>query len=270
MTDPLPLGVQLYSFRDHARQGSDQFTLDRALLEELAGLGYGGVETVGVPGGDVAAARDALAEAGLAVTSTHSWASIEDADGFDRICADAATLGSPRVIVSGHRFASVDEVGRVADQLNAGARIAARHGIRVGLHNHDGEMQDVEGRGPGYALLRDRTDETVDFQVDIFWVAVGGASPADVIRDLGPRVRSLHLKDGAALPRSASGGHPFVNGAVGSGVVDPAPAIAAAADAGNVEWLIVELDHADGPVIDPVRGSAEFLFRHGLARPSAR
>ena len=266
MTGSLPLGVQLYSFRDQSRDGADQFTLDRALLDELASLGYGGVETVGVPGRDVGAAREALAAAGLAVTSTHSWASIEDADGFDRICADAAALGSPRVIVSGHRFETVDDVAGFADRLNAGSRIAARHGIRVGIHNHDGEMQDVEGQGPGYALLRDRTDPAVDFQVDIFWVAVGGADPAHVIRDLGPRVRSLHLKDGPALPPSASGGHPFVNGAVGSGVVDPAPAIAAAADVGDVEWLIVELDHADGPVIEPVRGSAEYLFGRGLAR----
>jgi sugar phosphate isomerase/epimerase len=268
VTAPLPLGVQLYSFRDESRSGADQFTLDRVLLDELAGLGYGGVETVGVPGGDVTAAREALAASGLTVTSTHSWASIADEDGFDRICADAAALGSPRVIVSGHRFDTRDDVARFGDLLNAGSRIAARHGIRVGLHNHDGEMQDVEGRGPGYALLRDATDEAVDFQVDIFWVVVGGADPAQVIRELGPRVRSLHVKDGPALPPSASGGHRFVNGAVGSGVVDPAPAIAAAADAGSVEWLIVELDHAEGPVIDPVRGSAEFLFGRGLARSS--
>jgi sugar phosphate isomerase/epimerase len=270
VTGPLPLGVQLYSFRDSSRHGADQFTLDRALLDDLAALGYGGVETVGVPGGDVAAARDALASAGLLVTSTHSWASIEDEPAFDRICADAAALGSPRVIVSGHRFDGVADVARFADLLNAGARIAARHEIRVGLHNHDGEMQDVDGAGPGYLLLRDRTDDTVDFQVDIFWVAVGGADPAQVIRDLGPRVRSLHLKDGPALPPSASGGHAFVNGAVGSGVVDPAPAIAAAVEVGGVEWLIVELDHADGPVVDAVRGSAQFLFGRGLARPSAR
>jgi hypothetical protein len=51
---------------------------------------------------------------------------------------------------------------------------------------------------------------------------------------------------------------------------DPAPAIAAAAEVGGVEWLIVELDHADGPVVDAVRGSAQFLFGRGLARPSAR
>ena len=222
MTTALPLAVQLYSFRDESLRGSEQFTLDRGLFDELARLGYGGVETVGVPGGDVAAAREALAQSGLAVTSTHSWASIDDADGFDRVCADAAALGSPRVVVSGGHFQTRDQVARFADSLNAGAAIAMRHGIRVGLHNHD----------------------------------------------LGSRVRSLHVKDGLEPPPSASGGHRFVNSAVGSGVVDPAAAIDAAAAAGSVEWLIVELDHADGPVIDAVTGSIEYLVGRGLARSS--
>ena len=268
MTTALPLAVQLYSFRDETRRGSEQFTLDRGLFDELARLGYSGVETVGVPGGDVAAAREALAQAGLEVASTHSWAPISDAEGFDRVCEEAAALGSPRVIVSGGHFQTRDEIGRFADSLNAGAAIAARHGIRVGIHNHDLEMHDVEGAGPAYALIRDATDPSVDFQVDIFWVVVGGASPADVIHDLGTRVRSLHVKDGLEPPPSASGGHRFVNSAVGSGVVDPAPAIEAAMAVGSVEWLIVELDHAAGPVIDAVTGSIEYLVGRGLARSS--
>ena len=59
-----------------------------------------------------------------------------------------------------------------------------------------------------------------------------------------------------------------MNGAVGSGVVDPAPAIAALAEAPNAEWLIVELDHAAGPVIDAVSGSIAYLVGRGLARSS--
>ena len=47
------------------------------------------------------------------------------------------------------------------------------------------------------------------------------------------------------------------------------PAIEAAAAVGSVEWLIVELDHAAGPVIDAVTGSIEYLVGRGLAR-SAR
>ena len=59
------------------------------------------------------------------------------------------------------------------------------------------------------------------FQVDIFWVVVGGADPSTVIDDLGDRVVSLHVKDGVTLPSAASA-EPFVNVAVGEGVIDVA------------------------------------------------
>jgi len=39
MTTALPLAVQLYSFRDESLRGSEQFTLDRGLFDQLARLG---------------------------------------------------------------------------------------------------------------------------------------------------------------------------------------------------------------------------------------
>ena len=60
-------------------------------------------------------------------------------------------------------------------------------------------MRPLEGV-PVYRRLRDRLDPAVVFQVDIFWVVVGGADPATVIDELGDRVVSLHIKDGVTLP----------------------------------------------------------------------
>jgi sugar phosphate isomerase/epimerase len=267
---PHPIAVQLYSLRDETRPGAEAFGLDLAVLEELASIGYLGVETVDVPGGDPVAARRVLEELGLAITSTHTRASPRDLDAFDRAAADLAVLGSPRMIVSGRPFATVDELDAFADELNAAARVAARHGLRLALHNHDGEMQDVAGAGPAYRLLRDRLDPAVGFQLDIFWVAVGGRVPAEVIGELGDRVCSLHVKDGVDLPKSAGAPEPFVNVAVGSGVVDVAAAVEAAGARSSVEWLIVEFDHAAGPVIDSIRDSYRFLVGRSLARGRGR
>jgi sugar phosphate isomerase/epimerase len=118
---------------------------------------------------------------------------------------------------------------------------------------------------PIYRRLADRFDPVVAFQVDIFWVVVGGADPTTVIEALGDRVVSLHVKDGETLPSSASG-EPFVNVAVGSGVVDVGSAIATADALPGVEWLIVEFDYADGSPIAAVEGSYTYLTTHGLAR----
>lgn len=258
---PIPLAVQLYTFRDSERFGGSGLGLDPATLEAIASAGYLGVETVDVPGGDARQARHVLADLGLAVTSSHSWAGVEDPVAFERAAADLAELGSPRVIVSGEGFASVDAVERFADRLSGAAEIAARHGLGFGYHNHSAEMAAIDGR-PVIDRLAALTDDRVGFQVDIFWVRVGGAEPAEVIRRLAPRVVSLHLKDGLELPASTDAD--FVNVPVGQGVVDPAPAVATASASG-VAWLIVEFDHMSGPPIVGVRRSAEHLIDAGLA-----
>ena len=142
---------------------------------------------------------------------------------------------------------------------------AGAHGLRLGYHNHDTEMHAVDGT-PVIDRLAARLGDAIDFQVDIFWVAVGGAQPAEVVARLGERVVSLHIKDGVDLPPTAYGAPPFVNVAAGDGVVDPAPAIAAAKALPSVEWLIAEFDHVEGSPVDAARRSHDNLVERGLAR----
>ena len=263
---PKPLAVQLYTFRDTTRSGAAGLGLDRGTLEAVAEMGFLGVETVDVPGGDPAAARRALDEIGLQVASSHSWAKPADDEAFERASAAIAALGSTRIIVSGGPYATLDEVDAFADRLNAAAGVAGRHGLRLGYHNHSSEMHAIAGV-PLYRRLRDRLEPIVDFQVDIFWVVVGGAEPSSVIDDLGERVVSLHIKDGVRLPSAASA-EPFVNVAVGQGVIDVTSAVAAADRHPGIEWLIVEFDHCDGSPIEAVRESYAHLTGRGLGRGS--
>jgi sugar phosphate isomerase/epimerase len=263
---PLPIGVQLYTFRDPARFGGVGLGLDVPTLEAIADAGFLGVETVGVPGDDPLEARRVLAALGLAVTSAHAWADVEDAESVRVAAAGIAELGATRMIVSpSPPTGSVADVDRLIDRIGEAAMVAASQGLRLGCHNHDREMRPVEGTRVIDRLATGLGD-AVDFQVDIFWVTVGGAEPADVIARLGRRVVSLHLKDGVKLPSSADDDTPFVNVPVGDGVVDPAPAIAAAEASGSAQWLIVEFDHVDGSAIEACRRSLETLTARGLAQ----
>ena len=262
---PKPLAVQLYTFRDPERFGGAGLGLDPATLEALAAIGYLGVETVDVPGGDAVLARRTLGDLGLAVTSAHTWASIDDLEAFDRAASAVADLGARTIIKSGSGFEAVWRVEAFANRLNDAARIAARYGLRLAYHNHDVEMRPLDGVAV-YRRMLERLDPAVVFQVDIFWVAVGGAVPAEVIEELGPRVISLHLKDGSTLPSTAAGGETFVNVPVGDGVVEVGAAVAAAETQPSVEWLIVEFDHVDGSPIDAVRRSYDNLTSRGLGR----
>lgn len=264
----LPLAVQLYTFRDPARFGGSGMGLDRETLEGIADAGFLGVETVDVPGGDAAAARRVLDDLDLAVTSSHTWGHWTDPDAFRRTVDALEELGSPRVIVSPPADRLRAALPALVDRLAAAADVAAERGLRLGIHNHDAEMAVVDGQRAIDRLVAALGD-AVDVQIDIFWAVVGGADPAEVIRGLGARVVSLHLKDGEALPSSDASDEPFVNVPVGSGRVDPAPAVEAAAAAGSVEWLIVEFDHVAGSPLDATRASLDNLVARGLGRARA-
>lgn len=266
---PLPLAVQLYTFRDPARFGASGMGLDPVTLQAVADAGFLGVETVDVPGGDPVAARAVLDDLDLTVTSSHTWERWTDPDDFRRAVDALADLGSPRVIVSPPGDQLRTELPALVDRLVAAADVAAERGLGLGIHNHDAEMAVVDGQRAIDRLVAGLGD-SVDVQVDIFWAVVGGADPAEVIRELGSRVVSLHLKDGEALPSSDASDEPFVNVPVGSGRVDPAPAVEAAVAAGNVEWLIVEFDHVAGSPVDATRASLENLVGRGLGRARAR
>ena len=262
---PLPLAVQLYTFRDPARFGGVGMGLDVPVLGAIAGSGFLGVETVDVPGGDAGEARRVLDDLGLAITSSHTWSQWMDPDAFRAATDAVVALGSPRIIVSTAPDDLVDGGAALIDRLAAAADVAAERGLRLGIHTHDGEMRVVDGE-----RLIDRLSGAlggaVDIQIDIFWAVVGGADPAEVIGGLGSRVVSLHLKDGITLPPSAYGDAPFVNVPVGSGTVDPAPSVAAAEATGSVEWLIVEFDHVDGSAVEATRESLAYLVSRGLGR----
>jgi sugar phosphate isomerase/epimerase len=266
---PLPLAVQLYTFRDPARFGGAGMGLDAPALQSIAEAGSLGVETVDVPGGDPAEARRVLDDLGLVVASSHTWSEWSEPDAFRRATDAVADLGSPRIIVSPSPDDLVDGGANLVDRLGAAAEVARERGLRLGIHTHDAEMRVVDGERVVDRLSRALGD-AVDIQIDIFWAVVGGADPAEVIRGLGSRVVSLHLKDGITLPPSAYGDTPFVNVPVGSGAVDPAPSVAAAEDIGSVEWLIVEFDHVDGSAVEATRASLDYLVSQGLGRGRVR
>lgn len=266
---PLPLAVQLYTFRDPARFGGAGLGLDVPILQAIAEAGFLGVETVGVPGDDPAEARRVLADLDLAITSAHAWADIDDLESVRRAAGAIADLGATRMIVSPRpTTGSVGEIDAFVERLRPVAGVAEAHGLRLGYHNHDREMRVVDGERVIDRLATGLGD-TVDLQVDIFWVVVGGGEPGDVIRKLGRRVVSLHIKDGVVLPRAAYDDRPFVNVPVGDGVVDPAAAIAAAEATPSVEWLIVEFDRIAGSPIDAVARSLANLVARGLGRGRA-
>jgi sugar phosphate isomerase/epimerase len=234
--------VQLYSVRD-------QFAGDPAkTLDHLAAIGFTQVEPYGVVQ-NVAALRTGLPAAGLTAPTAHARLIGENQD---EVFAAAAELGIGVVIdpmVPAEKWQDADSVAATADALNAAAVVAARHGVRVGYHNHWWELQStIDGR---YALevLADRLDPAVVLEVDTYWVTAGGADAPALLQRLGGQVVAIHVKDGD-LATDASGQVP-----AGQGRVPVAEVLAAAPDA----LRVVEFDSYDGDIFDGLAASHAYL-----------
>ena len=67
-------------------------------------------------------------------------------------------------------------------------------GMRLAVHNHTPEMAN-NGREYHYNFAK-TTPKNVGFCYDVHWVYRGGIGPAEVLKQYGDRIASLHLRQG--------------------------------------------------------------------------
>jgi sugar phosphate isomerase/epimerase len=243
------LGVQLYSVRDRFAQ-DPWGTLDR-----LAEIGFAGVETAFYDEDDKLpryAAR--IRELEMEICGVHA----DNPVGEQRrpVLRQMEELGASRLVYHGgcdeDRFASRVGLEEFALELATGAKVAANRGWSFGVHTHWWDVRQVDGV-PGYRVLDELLDPSIGIEVDVYWAQVGGADPAQVVRDLGERVTLLHMQDGPG------DGVESPQVPLGHGVVDLPAVIAAATSA---EWLVLEINECEGDVMDVVAESHRWLAEH--------
>jgi sugar phosphate isomerase/epimerase len=237
------LSVQLYSVRD-------QFAEDpAAVLRRLAEIGFRHVEPYGVLQ-NVDTLRTGLPDNGLTAPTAH--AQLIGADQH-AVFAAAAELGIEVVIdpfVGTERWQDRGDIGATADALNAAAKLAAEHGVRVGYHNHWWELESrLDGRS-AFEVFADQLDPALVLEVDTYWATAGGENAPDLLRRLGDRVRAIHVKDGG-LNTDATGQVP-----AGQGQVPVAEVLAAAPQA----LRVVEFDAYDGDIYEGIAASRAFVL----------
>lgn len=236
------LGVQLYSVRHHLAPDVLPATVAR-----LAAMGFTHVEPYDIltdPTGLKAAAE----AAGLRITTAHSKITELDPDA---VLAAAKELGIETVLVPWVDPATIADragVERLAAAINAAARHAAAHGVRVGYHNHDFEF-----RQHAYELLVELLDPEVVLQLDVRWASVGGADVFELIPRLGERVRFLHVTDQPPDPSRET---------LGVDITGRLPEVLALAV--HVEMPVVEVVVHEGDVFPLLERNAAY-FRGVLA-----
>lgn len=246
----LPIALQLYTLRDAIAESGL-----KATLEQVADIGYIGVEPYG--GLDATETAQICKALGLQITSAHLGLPIgEDTQKeIDR----AKTLGIHYFVIPyfdpATHFSTLDGVRQVCERLNQAHANVKANGMQLLYHNHWFEYEMVENRLP-YQVMLERLDEDIAFELDTYWVKVGGQDPLSVLNELSARTPLLHVKDGSATDIET----PMV--AVGAGSLDYHAIVEAGKD--NLQWLIVELDRCATDMMEAVTQSYQYLVDEGL------
>ena len=246
-----PVALQLYTLREIAQHDFE------GVVRKVAEIGYAGVEPAGFPGSSAEAAGKLFKELGLQVPSIHSKFPV--GDDTNSVIETAQAVDTRRVIAGigrGDKWDTLDKIKANCDLINEAAANAAKHNIAVGYHNHWWEFDTVvEGRAV-YEHMIDLLDPGVFFQIDTYWVQVGGKNVVEILQLLNNRTPVIHVKDGPADSPEAD----MV--AVGSGVMDWQAILGST----SAEWYIVELDRCATDMLTAVTESYNYLVREGYAR----
>jgi sugar phosphate isomerase/epimerase len=275
----LPLGLQLYTVGAQARKDLN------GTLAKVAAAGYQTVELAGLYGNSPQVMRKAADDVGLKYTSIHLQPKSANGEpGFDQppevLAAAMQVLGLEEVVLPsmltpshlpkptpGNFAGYMDQIGPLitaddwkatADFLNTQGAALNKVALRVSYHNHNLEFRPIGDTYGLEILLKDTDPKLVHFEMDVGWVAAGGADPIKLLEQHQGRFRMMHVKDLLATTKTnyAMQQDPAE---VGNGML-PWKQILKVAYASGVRKFFVEQEPPfKGDPLDSVAISAKYL-----------
>jgi len=245
------IGVQLYTVRKLMEKDTV------GTIKAVAAAGYKQAELGGFPS-QTDAQLKAAREAGLVVNSSHfEWDSLVNPtdsgySDFRKVVDKAHAAGLKHLVVpylADKNRTTLDDYKKTAAHLNKGAEFSKAAGIRLSYHNHAFEFQPLAGGRTGFDVFMTEFSRDMSFELDVFWVKVGGAEPTDLLKKLSGRVAQVHLKDlkpGLTLPEFGKVPDDAFQ-ELGDGILSWEPILEAAKAAG-VEHCHVEQDQSPDPL----------------------
>jgi len=251
-----PLALQLYTVRELAPKDPV------GTLKRVAEIGYKGVEgSSSYYGRTMKEYRQLLDDLGLKASST--WIPIPTRENLQQVIDTTGTMGCTCGTVGRgpEAYRTADDIRKLADELQAGAQLLEGTDLKLCVHNHWWEFEEVDGR-LGEEILLERAP-AVNAELDIYWAHNFGAVdvPA-IVRKYRKRIPLMHVKDGMLVKPPQGQRHQFT--AVGRGEVN-VPPIIKAADQAVLQWLIVEIDEVEGDMMEAVEASYRYMIDNKLA-----
>lgn len=239
----MQIGAQLYTANKRLTTLED-FGIG---LKKVADIGYRSVQVSGTCDYDPVWLRDRLQENGLTCAMTHI-----DADRLinetEKVVAEHAIYGCRNI---GLGSIPLEQRGRLEgyeqfrDTFLPVARKIRDLGAVFHYHNHRFEFEDLAGKNMLERMLEDFPEDSLEFTLDLGWVAAAGADVLQWIDLLKGRISRIHLKDYADMPADGSITTPAYLRPIYEGKLPYDDYIRALKKAGT-EYILVEQDWCYG------------------------
>ena len=249
------IALQLYSVRNDLKEDY------AGTINKIASYGYAGAEFAACPSGiSLEQCAKMLKSSGLEVPAMH--APVPSVPNRNMIFDNAHMFGC-KYLVTGKgpdAFKTIDLIKESCDDFNFAGAEAAKNGLKLAIHNHWWEYQQLDGI-PIYKIMLEYLSPDIMFELDTYWVKIGGQDPAVVLTELQDRIPLIHIKDGSGEPGNLN------MKAAGRGVMDFAPIFA---NAKKAEWLICELDACESNMLEAVRESYDYIAQNTIKIENSR
>ena len=90
---------------------------------------------------------------------------------------------------------SLDDYKKIADKFNDRGEICKKAGLKFAYHNHDYSFTKQEGQFPQDIFMLSTNKDTVDFEMDIYWVVAADQDPVAWLQKYPNRFKLAHIKD---------------------------------------------------------------------------
>ena len=250
------IGLQLLSLT------KDLKNYPKETLKKINFIGFAGIETPYTFNGmSLDDYGKIIKKSGLDVIAMHTELPL-DKTSKENVLKRAKTFKCKRIIWHGlpesNLFKSEEGIAQLANKYNTANSFAKENDLSFGIHNHWWEFEKLPNGKMPFDLLLDQLDKDIFFELDVYWIAVAGQDPVEIIKRLGKRASILQVKDGPAeweplLDEAFS--YPVT--AVGTGNMDY-PAIFEASN-GNAEWIIVDIEACETDLIQALYESYKYL-----------
>lgn len=247
-------GLQLYTLRDII--GDDP----KAVLKSVSEYGYKEIESYEGKQGMFWGMKNTefksyLDDLNMSIVSSHCNMN----ENFERKAAEMAEIGGKYLICPwiGPQK-TLNEYKRQTDRFNECGQICKANGIRFAYHNHAYSFVEVEGQIPQDYMMANSDPDTVDFEMDIYWVVVAKVDPIGYFQKYPNRFRLCHVKDRA---KSASPEETEASCDLGTGTINFPQILASAQKAGMQHYILEQEKYENSSPLGCAKIGADYLSK---------